>query len=91
MTVSGMFDGGTDEAPPHLEPGLAFGIQWCAQEWITEQHGVERIHDLAAMCFGPSDRIVVLEAAVFGIGAIDFEANDQRAGGSRPSVRCCYR
>ena len=48
---------------------------------IGKQSAIERAQDLTAMRLGPPDRVVMRELPVLGIGAVDFQAHRQRAGG----------
>ena len=75
---SGMLDGGPDEMPPFLEPRLGgppgFELR------VAKQHGIKRMQDFAAMVLRPSNRVLVLEDAVFGIDAV---CRDPRFEGTR--------
>ena len=72
------FDGLTDKAPPDFETGLC-RLSFAMKERIAEQDGIECPQDLAAVGFGPSDRVRVIECAIFGVGAIDDDPSLQAA------------
>src|SRR4029077_6803705 len=54
---------------------------------VAEQNGVQRSEDLAAVRHGPSDRVGVFEAAVFGVWPVNV---DEQLKGPRAHIaaRC---
>jgi hypothetical protein len=81
VLFSGVFDSRADHFPPHLEPG--FG--WCSVTFflaaarVTEEEGIKRLEDFAAVVVCPRDWVGVLEGSVFGIDAVDAESRNKRS------------
>jgi hypothetical protein len=73
VLLGGVLNGRSDKAPPGLEPG--WGLDVRSRHRVAQEDGIECAQDLAAIGFGPSDRIGMLEIAIFWIGAVYFQPN----------------
>ena len=80
---------GADQTPPPFEPSFTVGVRSLLELGISEQDGVERRQDLAAVVLGPADRVRVLERPVLRVGAIDGKPDVEAARGQvalRPDI-----
>ena len=69
MLPCGIFDGGTNEMPPALEPSFGRFRPVIVQAGIAKDNGVEGTKNVATVVVGPGDRVCVLERSVLGIRA----------------------
>ena len=84
-----MLDRGADQTPPHLNRVLPSASASRLELGISEQDGVERRQDFAAVVLGPADRVRVLERPVLRVGAIDGKPDVEAARGQvalRPDI-----
>jgi hypothetical protein len=73
----GVLDAGADQMPPLLKPGLGGRRVRRTQPRVTEQYGVQRAENVAAVINGPRNRIWMSVDAIFRVGAIHGEADLQ--------------
>ena len=76
-----MLHGPPNEVPPGFEPGLRGYRATLMEARIAERDRIERMENLAAVCFGPSDGVWMLELTVLRVRPVDIQACDKRAGG----------